>query len=250
MGQFISNFETTAELTAFSATTEFKTPHVSLTKDDAKVHYFEDPYNGHQYVEIGGLKWATMNVGATGITDTGLYFQWGDTQGYTAAQVGSGSGQKYFGWEDYKYGNGTSSPGDTGMTKYNSTDGKTVLESSDDAVQAAWGGSWRMPTTEEFAALGAAVNSAWTSSYQGSGVAGLMLTDKTDSSKVLFFPAAGSCNDGGVYDVGGYGYYWSSSVIGSYLQSAYGLSFYCGTVTWQDSRNRFRGLPVRGVIGE
>jgi hypothetical protein len=35
--------------------------------------------NGHDYVEIGGIKWATMNVGATKVTDVGLYFQWGDT---------------------------------------------------------------------------------------------------------------------------------------------------------------------------
>jgi hypothetical protein len=84
--------------------------------------------NGHEYVEIGGLKWATMNIGAENPTDNGLYFQWGDAQGYTASQVGSGTGQKYFGWEDYKYGNGTSSPGATGMTKYNATDGLTTLE--------------------------------------------------------------------------------------------------------------------------
>jgi len=94
------------------------------------VHYnpHVDQYVGHEYVEIGGLKWATMNVGATSIIDTGLYFAWGDTSGYTASQVGSGEGQKYFGWADYKYGNGTSSPGTTGMTKYNSTDGLTTLE--------------------------------------------------------------------------------------------------------------------------
>ena len=104
--------------------------------------------NGHEYVEIGGIKWATMNIGANSVTDTGLYFQWGDTQGYTASQVGNGSGQKYFGWADYKYGDGTSSPGAEGMTKYNSTDGKTVLEAADDAAVANWGGSWRMPTTE------------------------------------------------------------------------------------------------------
>lgn len=86
--------------------------------------------NGHAYVEIGGIKWATMNIGANSVTDYGLYFQWGDIQGYTASQVGSGAGQKYFGWADYKYGNGTSSPSASGMTKYNSTDGKTVLELS------------------------------------------------------------------------------------------------------------------------
>ena len=86
--------------------------------------------NGHEYVEIGGLKWATMNIGANNVTDYGLYFQWGDTQGYTAFQVGSGDNQKYFGWADYKYGNGTSSPVATDMTKYNATDGKVVLDLS------------------------------------------------------------------------------------------------------------------------
>ena len=30
--------------------------------------------NGHDYVEIGGIKWATMNIGANSVTDTGLYF--------------------------------------------------------------------------------------------------------------------------------------------------------------------------------
>ena len=249
MGKFISNFDTTAELVAFSATTDFGKPHVSLTKDNSKVHFFDGPYKGHDYVEIGGLKWATMNVGANSITDTGLYFQWGDTQGYTASQVGSGEGQKYFGWADYKYGNGTSSPGATGMTKYNSTDGKTVLESSDDAVQANWGGSWRMPTTAEFAALGSATTSAWTANYQGSGVAGLVLTDKTDSSKVLFFPGAGNCGNGRVYGVGSNGYYLSSSLYASDVQYAYYMLFSSSNVLWRFSSYRCDGLSVRGVVG-
>ena len=54
----------------------------------------------HEYVDLGfpnGTLWATMNVGANSETDYGLYFQWGDTQGYTAEQVGSGENQKYFG---------------------------------------------------------------------------------------------------------------------------------------------------------
>lgn len=56
-----------------------------------------------------------------------------------------------------------------------------------------------MPTTDEYAALGAAINTVWTTDYQGSGVAGLVCTDKTDSSKTLFFPACGRCNDGSNY---------------------------------------------------
>jgi uncharacterized protein (TIGR02145 family) len=202
------------------------------------------------YVEIGNTKWATRNVGANSITDAGLYFQWGDTQGYTASQVGSGSGQKYFGWADYKYGNGTDSPGYTDITKYNYIDNKEVLDASDDAVTAAWGGNWRMPTNQEFHALGDAVNSTWTSSYQGSGVSGLICTDKTDSSKVLFFPAAGYCKDGSVINDGSFGHCWSSSVYNSekawkpvfYFHDSFGFS-----VDWTSNGYRYFGYPIRGV---
>lgn len=251
MKQFITNFDTTAELATFSATTNFGKPHVSLTKDDSKVHYFEnDPYNGHEYVEIGGLKWATMNIGASKPIERGLYFAWGDTQGYTAEQVGSGEGQKYFGWADYKYGNRTSSPGAEGMTKYKETDGKTILEAVDDAAVANWGGSWRMPTTGDFQALRDAVNTEWTDDYQGSGVAGLVCTDTTDSSKTLFFPAAGGCSDGSVGYVGNSGGYWSSSLNTDGRQDAYYLSFYNGSADWGDySTNRYCGYPVRPVVG-
>jgi hypothetical protein len=165
-----------------------------------------------------------MNIGAENITDIGLYFQWGDTQGYTASQIGYGD-KKYISWTDYKYSNGTNEPSATDMTKYNSTDGETILKDSDDAVQAAWGGRWRMPTTEEFAALGVATTSAWTADYQGSGVSGLVLTDKTDSSKVLFFPAAGFCGYGNINYVGSSGNFWSSSVYGSNLKNAYYVYF-------------------------
>ena len=245
MYDFITNFDTTAELASFSATTDFRKPHVSLTKDSGEVYFFDK----FDYIEIGGAKWATMNVGATAVTDTGLYFQWGDTSGYTASQVGSGSGQKYFTWVDYKYGNGTSSPGATGMTKYNSTDGKTVLDTSDDAVMANWGGSWRMPTTEEFVALGNAVNTALTADYQGSGVAGLVCTDKTDSSKTLFFPAAGFCNNGSVGGVGRSGDYWSSSLDSSNRQLAYDLYFSSSDAYWSGHDYRYCGFAVRPVVG-
>lgn len=219
----------------------------TLVKSSNFTEYFVDA-NGHDYVEIGGLLWATKNIGAEDITDTGLYFQWGDIQGYTAEQVGSGEGQKYFGWEDYKYNDGTSSPTASNMTKYNNTDGKTTLDLSDDGVNAAWGGNWRMPTLEEFVALGAAVNTVWTSDYQGTGVAGLVCTDKTDSSKVLFFPAVSFCGNGSVSTVGSNGFYWSSSVNSSSVQYAYGLGFNNYATTWQSNNRRMGGFSVRGVL--
>jgi hypothetical protein len=119
MSLFLKQFSTHAEYDAYINGSGAILPNVSICTTEGDVHYnpYVDPYNGHAYVEIGGLKWATMNVGANSITDYGLYFQWGDTQGYTASQVGSGEGQKAFTWADYKYGNGTSDPGATGMTK-------------------------------------------------------------------------------------------------------------------------------------
>jgi len=249
MSLFLKQFSTHAEYDAYINGSGAILPNVSICTTEGDVHYnpYVDPYNGHAYVEIGGLKWATMNVGANSITDYGLYFQWGDISGYTAAQVGSGSGKKYFGWADYKYGNGKSDPGATGMTKYNASDGKKVLEASDDAARANMGDLWRMPTTDEFKALSGAVTSTLTADYQGSGVSGLVLTDKTDSSKVLFFPAAGYCINGSVTDVGRYGFCWSSSVGGSGVQYAYNLYFNSSDVFWQNYDRRCRGFAVRGV---
>lgn len=257
MAIYLKKFENHTQYDAYINGSDAILPNVSICITEGDVHYNPSspvpPTPTHDYVEIGGIKWATMNVGATAVTDIGLYFAWGDTQGYTAEQVGSGEGQKYFGWADYKYGNGTSSPDNTGMTKYNFTDGKTVLDAEDDAVIANWGGSWRMPTTEEYIALGAAVNTAWTADYQGSGVAGMICTDKNDSSKVLFFPACGYCGNGSVKNVGRYGYYWSSSLISRYdnIRDAYYLNFYDGSVYWQNIYfSRYNGFPVRGVVGE
>jgi len=237
--KYLRKFETEAE---YSAATIY-TPSVSLIADDMSVKFDQYvPTPTHEYVEIAGLKWATMNVGANSVTDTGLYFQWGDTQGYTADQVGSGEGNKYFGWEDYKYG--SSAP----FSKYDN-DGKTVLDLEDDAARANWGGSWRMPTKDEYVALGAAVNTAWTASYQGSGVSGLVCTDKTDSSKVLFFPAAGSCFNGSVGRVGNLGYYWSSSLYTNSVQYACYLLSTSGGAYWDSYNDRCNGFPVRPVIG-
>ena len=199
-------------------------------------------HHGHEYVEIGGVKWATCNVGAEKETDCGKYFAWGETKGYTVDEIENGV--KSFSWENYELCNGSCF-----MTKYNETDDKSVLEPIDDAVVAAWGNGWRMPTTEEYAALGNAVNTEWTNNYQGSGVAGMICTDKTDSSKVLFFPACGLCGNCSVSFVGSNGGYWSSSLYSSSVHRAYYLRFYDDNVYWQYNIVRYGGFPVRGVVG-
>lgn len=202
-----------------------------------------DPSNGHQYVEIAGIKWATMNVGATSETDYGLYFQWGDTQGYTASQVGTSSGQKAFNWADYKFN--PSGDGST-FTKYTGSDDKTMLDIEDDAARANMGGQWRMPTTEEIEAFQNAVITEWKTDYNGSGVNGLLCTDKDDNSKKLFFPAAGCAYNGNMYAVGNGGFVFGSSLNSTYVNSGEGWGF--GDDTGWDFF-RCLGYSVRGVLG-
>jgi hypothetical protein len=220
---------------------EQKSFNYEMPNDESKVAQSDS----HDYVEIGGIKWATKNVGAKKITDSGLYFAWGDTQGYTAEQVPS---EKAFTWHEYKYGKYNVIEYNKGMTKYNKTDGKTVLDSEDDAVTVAWGGNWRMPTHEEFQALVNATTSAWVENYLGSGVNGWFFTSNDDNSKTLFFPAAGYGGGVDVWDVGSDGYYWSRSLYTDGVGNARSLYFDDGGVYPNDNDNRYHGYPVRGVM--
>ena len=188
--------------------------------------------------------WATKNVGADTPIDYGQYFQWGDTQGYTADQVGSGEGQKYFGWADYKYGNGASDPYSVEMTKYNSTDGKTVLDLSDDAARANMGGDWRMPTVDEFQELINNTNSTWATI---GGISGRKFTSKINSSKYIFIPTAGNCSYGNRNDVGFGGHVQSASLNSSNVTYAQKLVFNSGGIDVYGG-SRCIGYSVRGIM--
>ena len=100
-------------------------------------------------VDLGlpsGKLWAKCNLGANSEEEYGLYYQWGETVGYTATQVGV---DKQFDWSDYKYNSGSS----FNPTKYASSDQKTQLDLEDDTVYASLGGNWRMPTQADFQEL-------------------------------------------------------------------------------------------------
>ena len=207
--------------------------------DNGHLRYF---HNGHEFVEIGGMKWATCNVGATKPTDNGLYFAWGETRGFTAEQVRNG--ERRFVWDDYKYENYDS------LTKYNDTDKKTVLESIDDAATFNMGIGWRTPTKHEFQSLLYSTTSKWVTNYKGSGVNGRLFIDKNDKSKQLFFPPAGFCYNGSVFGVGDEGRYWWSSLLTRSLKCAFYLYFYSGDTYWADYHYRYYGSAIRGVVAE
>lgn len=148
--------------------------------------------NNHGYVLIGGKRWATQNLTARpgspgdisfndaivpGTVDekvkVGDYFQWGAS--YTGYNVTENQHPdsllnysaideeaKFDGTDDSQYvitPNGDRNPfyAGIGYTKYQGTgegrDGRTVLEPDDDAARLLWGGSWRIPTAEEFVDL-------------------------------------------------------------------------------------------------
>ena len=196
-----------------------------------------------QFVDLGlpsGLKWAKCNVGAKKETDYGYYFQWGETTPYTD-----------YTWADYKYCNGSS----TTMTKYNTfplfgekPDDKTKLDSEDDAARVHMGGDWRMPTQTEIQELLENTENEGISDYNGTGVSGRKFTSKTDTSKYIFFPAAGGCDQRSVYDVGSYGDVWSSSLNISNPYSAWYLVFNSVNCGMGRFGNRSIGRSVRGVF--
>ena len=254
MGKFITNFATTAELATASAKTDgsFGRPHVSLTKDNSQVHFFGDPCKSeivkttYEWVEIGGIKWATKNVGAKTITDFGQKFSWGGVNGYTNDQVSGSCHSKAFSWTDYEHisGAGTSS---SAMTKYNSTDGLTTLEVGDDAAVANMEGLWRMPTEAEFNELltASTITKSWTSV---NGVRGYKFSLTADPTKYVFFPAAGGCSNSSVSNAGSVGHYWSSSLDTSNVIYGRSLVFSSGNCK-MSGYNRYYGYSVRGVVG-
>ena len=197
--------------------------------------------NGHKYVDLdlpSGTLWATMNVGASKPSDVGLYFQWGDTKGYTADQVGKEDGKKKFTWDDYKwYSGGT-------FTKYTAT--SVPLELEDDAAHANMGGDWHIPTPKQFRELLDNTTRKWVIQDD---VNGMKFTSKNDPSKSIFIPAAGDAVDGSIAGIGIYGYVWGNMLNSNHNDSGQELGFISFGANLYTYLGRYAGLSVRGVMG-
>ena len=193
--------------------------------------------NGYDYVDLGlpsGTLWATMNVGANNPLNCGLYFQWGDTKGYSKDQIGK---DKQFNWRNYKwYSGGT-------FTKY--TAPGATLELEDDAAHVNMGGDWHMPSPEQIQEL--IDNTTREFELLNADVGYVTFTSKKDTSKSIFFPTAGNAWDGSVQNSGGGGDVWSSVLDTGDVISGQSLFFDSGYVSLYGSY-RYYGLSVRGVI--
>ena len=191
----------------------------------------------HEYVVVGGKKWATMNVGATALTGTGDYYMWGAVEKPYSSLSGkeftfysekpssyinnTWNASKGFSSLNSQFTNNIDELSEYGygksdvLTKYSASndgnsvsgtaDGKTVLESKDDAATYNWGSTWRMPSggnASEFIALYNATYWAWDETDKGYYV--YAPNPSTDAGKskdgtgnydkfdaLLFFPAGG-----------------------------------------------------------
>ena len=146
--------------------------------------------NGHSYVDLGlpsGTKWAIMNVGANSPEEAGDYFAWGETVP-----------KDDYSWDTYRLGT------EDNLTMYNSTDGKTELEATDDAAAQNWGGNWRTPDRMKFYEL--LNNCTWIWTTQN-GVDGYRVVGPNGES--IFLPVTGDFGDSG----------YSNEVAGTYMTS-------------------------------
>ena len=190
-------------------------------------------------------------------------------------ELETGTEDYSFTWQYTPFNNGSTSPNTAYFNGIKDTvcpldgDGNRNLVSAYDAAHVIWGGTWRMPTRDDFKALINACGGTggtctptplpsanpgkgiyWVSAEQTyisdyTGVAGVLFCDGTSK---LFFPAA---SFGDVNNLNAYanGFYWSSS-----LQS--GSNAYCmrlGNLPYSpypvktDFTIRMRGYPIRPV---
>ena len=226
----------------------------------------------YDYVDLGlpsQLKWAKCNVGANSEEESGLYFQWGDTKGYTAEQVGNGEGLKAFTWADYELSaNGSS----TNFKKYNASDKKNVLDLEDDAAHVIMGGNWRMPTFKECKELclntdiylvpkegeeiqgtvqeqSGSVMISWASRPERT-IKGVKFYKQGNKQTYMFVPAAGSAYEGSLLFVGEFSNLWASSLNSSDVQFAWGFNFSADDGVFVINGDRCGGIPVRGVLAQ
>lgn len=249
----VRKFKDEAEYWSFVEGDQYIAPNTCFLDESDHVVYEgypeenNDPFNGHEYVDLGlpsGTLWAKCNVGADEESDYGLYFQWGDVEGYKKASSG-----KSFKWSDYKYCNGS----DTTLTKYNTmsssgiVDNLTTLLPEDDAASVNMGGLWHMPSYEQYEEL---YNSSYTTTTWTTvnSINGRKITSKTNGN-TLFLPASGRYGWGSVSYAGSRGCYWGSSLKGGYYPNyAWYLNFGSGAIG-ADYVDRYYGHTVRGVIG-
>lgn len=198
---------------------------VSLDKDDSQ----------YEAVDLGlpsGLKWASFNVGATAPEEYGDYYAWGEVTtkdkfsyaNYEHLKVVTSKDADGFDFEEQVWAD----LGEISATEY-------------DVAHQKWGGSWRMPTLDEFEELCKCCTWKWgaMNTVNGYKVTGA-------NGNWIFLPAAGNREDR--YFTANIGCYWSSTLNrhNPINGNASQLFFYNGLIV-QEYSLRHMGRSVRPV---
>ena len=218
----------------------------------------------YQTVDLGltsGTLWMDRNVGAEEITDNGLYFAWGETQGYTAEEIGV---SRQFDIDEYKYYDSSSNS----YTKYNGSDGDglTTLEETDDAAFQTTH-KFYVPTIEQCVELfmetdvyfikadGTEIHGTWDDEqlYVMGGekpiedyYRGIEFRKKSDNSIKLFVPNNGAFIDGKFDGVGVLGSYMTNYMYNINNAWSFMNEFnICGVIPLV---KKCYGYSVRGVV--
>lgn len=177
----------------------------------------------YEYVDLGlpsGIKWATMNIGATSPEQRGDYYAWAEIETKSKYNV---STYQYMGINIGDF---------SGNATY-------------DVATAKWGGRWRMPTDAEMREL---INNCDFEHTVLNGEKGFMLTSKINGN-TIFFPAAGWKKD----SAGGAGnnaYYWGSTQTDDNNAQCMIMNLNNNGTKKVSSVDRTWGHSVRAVVGD
>ena len=114
-----------------------------------------------------------------------------------------------------------------------------------DAAAANMGAQWNMPTQVQYSELINTNNTIheWTTI---NGVNGMKFTNKSDTSKYIFLPAAGVWSESSNGNAGSYGWYWCTEMYQSNTSNAYCLGFFSNKPNLYNN-TRYLGLSIRGI---
>lgn len=211
---------------------QYSTNYSNNTSGQTHASNSSNMINGHEYVDLGlpsGLKWATCNIGASSPEEYGDYFAWGETESNSKCNE-----KNSLTWEK-----------SVSMLKSEGiVNGQEILNRNYDAASVNWGGSWRMPTIQEYNELLSVCK--WRKETKNGKVIYRIIGP---NGKSIFFPFAGYCSTeysnvlNGTEEIGCYT--WSSSVKDN-KTSALGLILLKKSKE-TDSEFRYVGRSVRPV---
>lgn len=197
--------------------------------------YTSCPDDNHPHlIDLGlpsGTKWACCNVGADKPWKQGGYYAWGEYGEKTTYTIDS-----------YRYYNKSKK-----TMKYLGVD---IAGTEYDVAHIRMGGSWCMPTHEQFMEIYYNCTRKWTTLK---GVKGILVTGHNGGQ--IFMPASGFIREKKKVNYGDYGYYWSSSLYTvnnaaeKDLYNAY--DFHFSSTNWAYSLfgwSRYEGFPIRAIV--